>query len=140
MRLWYLFIPVIAITGANKAYEALRSSPSTGLTEVRQQCFAKASDAGLAGNSGVQLCDCMIGKVRWFKWTSFGAEYTREIHNQFAEQCVAQMTSTSNESSGSGVFGSSASRPLTGPGSGYGTAPDDEDEDDDAAYLTSSNP
>lgn len=141
MRIWYLFIPVIALTGVNKAYDAWRSSPTSGLTAARQQCFAKAEDAGLARSGSIELCNCMIGKVRWFKWTHFGAEYTREIHHKFGEECVAQMTYTSNESSGSGTFGSSSTstRPLTGPGSGYGEAPDDEDEDADQYNSASSS-
>ncbi len=142
MRLWYFIIPVVALTGVNKAYDAWRSSPPSAETEARRQCFAKAEDAGLPRVGSIELCNCMIGKVRWFKWTSFGAEYTREIHHKFGEECVAQMTSTSaNESFGSGTFGNgpaNTSRPLTGPGSGYGEAPDDEDDDADEADRTSS--
>ena len=136
MRIWYFFISVIALTGVNKAYDSWRSSPTSAMTEARQQCFAKAEDAGLSRTGGIELCNCMIGKVRWFKWTSFGAEYTREIHHKFAEECVARMSATGTESYSSGTFGNSpanSSRPLTGPGSGYGEAPEEEDDDADEA-------
>ena len=141
MRLWYVFVPFILMGSLNAGYSALRNGPPGKLNEVRRECSGKAESLGLPRGDSVQLCNCLIRKARWFKWTHFGAEYTREVHHKLGMECVGELTASADQSSGWGTFGNEpprSSRPLTGPGSGWGEAPDDEDEDETADRSTSS--
>ena len=139
MRLWHLFVPFIAISSLGAGYDAWRKSPPSKATEARRECFTRAEDMGLRRSDSVQLCNCLLGKARWYKWTHWGAEYTREVHLQLGKECVSQMlaASAASPSSGFATFISdaprstsypAASRPLTGPGSGWGEAPEDSDD------------
>lgn len=144
MRLWYLLVPAIAMGSLNAGYSAWRASPPSKLTEFRAMCFGKVEAAGVPRSQSIPLCNCLIGKARWYKWTHWGAEYTRDVHMQFGRECLDQVTAAAAEqpSSGWGTFTSEPvrSRPLTGPGSGWGEAPNDDDSADSADRSYSSPP
>ncbi|MBY0393143.1 MAG: hypothetical protein K2Q27_07750 [Novosphingobium sp.] len=144
MRLWYVFVPFIALSSLNAGYSAWRASPPSKLTEFRAMCFGKVEAAGLSRSESIPLCNCLIGKARWYKWTHFGADYTRDVHMKLSRECIDQVAAASAESaSGWGTFTSEparSSRPLTGPGSGWGEAPNDDDSADSADRSYSSPP
>ena len=138
MRLWYLLVPAIAMGSLNAGYSAWRASPPSKLTEFRAMCFGKVEAAGLSRSESIPLCNCLIGKARWYKWTHFGADYTRDVHMSLGRECIAEMTPAAEPASGWNTYASEPprSRPLTGPGSGWGEAPDDDDDSADRSYSS----
>lgn len=133
MRLWHLFVPFIAISSLSAGYDAWRKSPPSKATLARHECFATGQAMGLRRSESVELCNCLFGKARWYKWTHWNAEYTREVHMGLAKECVSQMAANAaaSQSSGFGTFTSPAtSNRMSRPAAEtpWGEAPDTDAE------------
>lgn len=85
---WMIFGCAGALALANGAYDAWRS-PEEKLKAVGEECRSRIVEAGRTPAFAQRVCDCMVTKAKNWHDRNPDGDYTREIHQNLAKQCIA---------------------------------------------------
>ena len=85
-----IIVMAMAMWGLNKLYDQAsgRVVDDDKIAAVQQQCESQMIKARRGHEFAQTTCNCLVGKARDWRYENPRKEYTRDLHERFARQCL----------------------------------------------------